>query len=147
MLGAFEDDPIHLCAMLHSPLSETLMGSDSGGEEAKATRPSGSSEVARVGGGSASPFRSVPSGRAQRPQPEREVPPYTGESSSVSASGGGDGSQPERLIARDSVNSAVNPDYPLGEYPHSSDRLDDMETGRLEAFIESLGSGPEVACP
>ena len=31
----------------------------------------------------------------------------------MSASGGGDGSQPERLIARDSVNSAVNPDYPL----------------------------------
>jgi len=31
----------------------------------------------------------------------------------VSAAGGGDGSQPERLIARDSVNSAVSPDYPL----------------------------------
>ena len=29
----------------------------------------------------------------------------------MSASGGGDGSQPECLIDRDSVNSAVNPDY------------------------------------
>lgn len=35
MLGAFEDDPIDLCAKLHSPVSKTLMGSDSGGRKRK----------------------------------------------------------------------------------------------------------------
>jgi hypothetical protein len=45
------------------------------------------------------------------------------------------------------VKTARWDDTSFSDYPHTSDRLDDIETGRLEALLRSIASGPEVACP
>lgn len=45
------------------------------------------------------------------------------------------------------IKTARWDDTSFSDYAHTSDRLDGTETGRLEALLTSLGSGPEVACP